>query len=194
MADPVGPGPEPDPAGDDPPGAFMVVPSVILYLVVIAAGYWWLWMRDRTEAIPAAAAGEFGVMVSMAIGIGTGLVLGGVFGILTRYYGPFTRLQDRLSDLVGPLDDTQVTVIALFSAVGEEFFFRLAMQDALGPVLAAIAFALLHVGPKGMFLWTVSALVLGLGFGWMMELGCGLPAVTAAHALVNYTSLRRMEK
>ena len=124
--------------------------------------------------------------------MGIGLGLSGVFGVAVRYVGALSRLQDRLTELIGPLTENEIILLALFSALGEEFFFRLAMQDALGLYWSAAVFGLLHFGPAGTRIWTAMALLLGVGFGWLVELGCGLLSVTIAHALINYLSLRRM--
>lgn len=165
-----------------------------LYVVLTAAGLFWLWMRDRLAVVPAAPAGEHGLLVSMAIGIAVGLACSALFAAASRGAESFRRLEKRLAALIGPVTDRDIVVLALFSAVGEEFFFRLAMQDALGLYPTAGIFALLHIGPRGTRLWTVMAALLGLGFGWMMAAGCGLMSVTAAHALINYLSLARMNR
>ena len=57
---------------------------------------------------------------------------------------------------------------------------------------STLIFGLLHTGPGGLWLWTVLAVGIGALFAWMIELGCGLLSVTAAHCLINYLSLRRM--
>ena len=122
-----------------------------------------------------------------------GFGVSGALGLLTRYSGAFARLETRLAELIGPLTETEIIVVALCSSLGEELFFRVAMQDAWGLWPAAIVFGLLHVGPGGLLPWTITAVVMGVGFGWMIEVGCGLLSVTMAHALINYLSLRRME-
>lgn len=168
--------------------------AVVVYSLFVAGGFFWLWLRDRTGQIPMQAGGELGLPLSMAAGTAVGLGLSGVFAVSVRYLGSCARLEQRLHGLLGSLSEREITVLALFSALGEEFFFRLAMQDAIGLYWSAAVFGLLHLGPKGTWLWTVLSVLLGLGFGWMMELGCGLLSVTVAHALVNYLSLRRMER
>ncbi len=193
MADPVDPHRDPDHEKSTDRLGFALA-AVLVYSLFVAAAVVWLWLRDRAGQIPIAAGGELGLPLSMATGVTVGLALSGVFAASARYLGPCARLEQRLHGLLGSLGDREITVLALFSALGEEFFFRLAMQDALGLYWSAAIFGLLHFGPKGTRLWTAMSVVLGLGFGWMMELGCGLLSVTVAHALVNYVSLRRMER
>jgi len=122
-----------------------------------------------------------------------GLAISGATALIARYAPPLARLRDRLMELIGPLSETEVFALALLPAVAEEFFFRLAAQDAIGVVPSAVLFAAMHFGPQGTRLWTVLALLLGLGFGFMVAAGWGLLSVTVAHALVNYISLKRME-
>ena len=74
---------------------------------------------------------------SAALGAAIGLVLSAGFAAAVRYLGAFARLEQRLHGLLGPLGEREITVLALSSALGEEFFFRLAMQDALGVLFSA---------------------------------------------------------
>ena len=175
-------------------GPTIVAAAVVVYALFAGSGWLWMWLRDRAFRVPMAGAGDVGLPASMGIGIGIGLLLSGLFALLSRYWPPFARLEGRLAELIGPLGENEIIVLALCSSVGEEFFFRLAAQDALGLWPAAIAFGLLNIGPGGLALWSVLAFALGVGFGWMMELGCGLLSVTAAHAVINYLSLHRMSR
>lgn len=175
-------------------GPSILVAAGLVYGGFCAAGYLWLWGRDRTSIIPPAAVGEVGLVGSMALGLAVGLGASAVFALLVRYSVWGKRLQSRLAELIGPLSEREITWLALLSAVGEEFFFRLAMQDALGLYWSAALFGALHCGPRGLLLWTALAFALGLAFGWMMQAGWGLLSVSVAHALINYLSLRRMER
>jgi membrane protease YdiL (CAAX protease family) len=77
------------------------------------------------------------------------------------------------------------------SSIGEELLFRGALLPWLGPWWQAVVFALLHVGPGKRFLpWTLSALVLGIGFGWLAVWTTNLGAPIAAHFTINFLNLR----
>jgi membrane protease YdiL (CAAX protease family) len=168
--------------------------AVVLYTMLTAAGVLWLWLRDRLAVLPKAPAGEHGLLVSLAVGTAVGLGCSALFALAARHVGAFRRLEERLGALIGPVGEREIIVLAVFSAVGEEFFFRLAMQDAFGLYSTAAVFGLLHVGPRGTRLWTLMAVLLGLGFGQMIAAGLGLMSVTVAHALINYLSLGRMNR
>jgi membrane protease YdiL (CAAX protease family) len=58
-----------------------------------------------------------------------------------------------------------------------------------------VVFALLHVGPGKRFLpWTVSALVLGVAFGWLAAWTGSLGAPLVAHFTINFMNLRHIVK
>ena len=54
-----------------------------------------------------------------------------------------------------------------------------------------LVFALLHIGPGRRFLpWTISALVLGLGFGVLARWTGNLGGPIAAHFMINFLNLK----
>ena len=56
-----------------PEGPSVVAAVILLYALILGAGYFWLWLRDRTESIPEEARGDYGLWVSMGIGTAVGL-------------------------------------------------------------------------------------------------------------------------
>jgi hypothetical protein len=85
----------------------------------------------------------------------------------------------------------EILILAVASSVGEELLFRGALLPWLGVTTQAVIFALLHIGPGTRFLpWTASALVIGLIFGWMVELTGDLGGPIACHFVINYLNLR----
>ena len=81
--------------------------------------------------------------------------------------------------------------LAAASALGEEILFRGAMLDAWGLWVSSLVFALLHIPPKrSLWPWTVSALLLGLGFGVVTLATGNLGAAVAAHFVINLQNLR----
>jgi len=165
--------------------------AVIVYSLLLAAALLWFHLRDRMDRVPAGALGDHGPWISLLAGTAVGLLCSGVFLVARRYLRSFRGLESRLAEIVGPLTEVEILGIALVSAIGEEFFFRGAMQDAWGMWWSAIVFGLLHSGP-GLLLWGVVAFSLGLLFSLMIDFGLGLLSVTVAHALINNISLRRM--
>ena len=184
--------PTPGPEEGLPPQSLAKAATMVYGLLVcLAVG--WLWLRDRQGVLSerAVADGALGALWSLLSGTAVGFGISGVMFLLVRYQPAFTALEGRLQAVVGRLCESEIVAIALASAIGEEMFFRGALQDQVGPYLSAVIFGLLHTGP-GLLLWGCTAAVLGLMFSMMVHHGFGLLSVTVAHALINFISLRRM--
>jgi uncharacterized protein len=113
-------------------------------------------------------------------------------GLLTyRVFPVFKRLADELAPVL--LDATGyggLVLVAVFSGVGEEMFFRGVLQEEIGLVAASVIFGLVHVGPDRRYLvWTVWAILAGFLFGFLYEATGGLLAPTTAHILHNAITL-----
>lgn len=167
--------------------------AVGLYGLLMAGGWLWLVLRERTVIVPAAAGGTIGLWASLAVGAALGLSVSVALAAAVRHVSAFARMERNVAAMLGPLGDTDIWLLALCSGLGEEFFFRLAMQDAVGLWPTAAVFAVLHIGPKGSLLLCVVAFALGAVFGVLVSAGVGLLAVTVAHAVINYLSLHRMQ-
>ena len=83
-----------------------------------------------------------------------------------------------------------LALVAVFSGVGEETFFRGAIQQEFGLVVASLVFGLVHVGPDRRYLvWTLWAILAGFLFGALYELTEGLLAPILAHSGHNAATL-----
>ncbi len=105
---------------------------------------------------------------------------------------PITRkLAEELAPtLVDGTDRAGLVLLALFSGIGEEVFFRGAVQQEFGIVISSIVFGLAHVGPDRRYLlWTAWAVVAGVVFGLLFEATGGLLAPVTAHAAHNAATL-----
>jgi membrane protease YdiL (CAAX protease family) len=104
----------------------------------------------------------------------------------------WARAIDReFRSLLGPLSTGEVLLLAAASSVGEEAFFRGAVQPHLGLWLTSALFALPHVGPGVKFLpWTAASFVAGLAFGKLFVYTGDLSAPICAHFLINLINLR----
>jgi membrane protease YdiL (CAAX protease family) len=127
------------------------------------------------------------------LGFAAGLGVVGLTRVATRHFQWARDLHGSFRDLLGPLTGHEIVILALASSIGEELLFRGALQPWMGLWLQAVVFALLHVGPGRKFLpWTLSALVLGLGFGALAEGTGNLGAPIAAHFAINFLNLRHI--
>jgi CAAX protease family protein len=83
-----------------------------------------------------------------------------------------------------------LVLVSIFSGVGEEAFFRGAVQQEFGLVVASLLFGLVHVGPDRRYLvWTAWAVLAGFVFGAIYDASGGLLAPVVAHAGHNAATL-----
>ncbi len=83
-----------------------------------------------------------------------------------------------------------LVLVSIFSGVGEEAFFRGAVQQEFGLVAASLVFGVAHVGPDRRYLvWTAWAVLAGFVFGSLYEATGGLLAPVLAHGAHNAATL-----
>ena len=118
-----------------------------------------------------------------------GTVALGVF--LYRLLPVVQKLSDELAPrLVDGAGKRDLILVSVFSGIGEEAFFRGALQPELGLVAASVLFGALHVVPeRRFFVWTLLSVGAGLLFGFLYERTGGLLAPTTAHVLHNAATL-----
>jgi len=159
--------------------------AMALVALVIASG------RGDPDVYRFSALPHWALLAGPLAGVAVGLGVVGLTRIATRRYRWARQLHTSFHDLLGPLTGREILILALASSVGEELLFRGALLPWLGPWWQAVVFALLHVGPGKRFLpWTLSALALGLGFGWLTMWTTNLGAPIAAHFMINFLNLR----
>jgi len=133
------------------------------------------WLRDAALGLAAAAA----------------LIAGSAW--LTRRVSAGERLARALAETLGPLRPGQAWLLALASGIGEEAFFRGALQPVAGLALTTLLFALAHFVPRReLLLWSVFSAVAGLLLGGLYEGTGNLLAPTVAHVVVNGVNLNRL--
>lgn len=159
--------------------------AMALVALVIAAG------RGDPDLYRFGAQPHWLLLAGPVAGVAVGLCIVRLTRIATRHFAWARHLHASFHDLLGPLTGREIVILALASSIGEELLFRGALLPWLGPWWQAVVFALLHVGPGKRFLpWTLSALVLGIGFGWLAVWTSNLGAPIAAHFLINFLNLR----
>jgi membrane protease YdiL (CAAX protease family) len=131
--------------------------------------------------------------LDLALGLGAGLLLLGLWWGAERLFPLARDLEARLAQALGPITASEAIALAVLSGFAEELFFRGAVQGTLGWVPAAILFGLLHSGPgKAFRLWTLFAILAGAILGLLMQWRGNLLGPVAAHFLVNAVNLRRL--
>lgn len=182
---------------------------VTFYATLTGAAVLWGALRGHPNILlcegptlrPGDHAAQF--LSSGAIGVAMGLMLVLLTRLLQERYAWARTLHNEFHDLLSPLSEREILLIAAASAIGEECLFRgalllhlKALVPGVGGYLLSIfgsaaIFALLHIGPGVRFLpWTLSALLMGLLLG-VVFVGMGdLLGAIAIHFTVNLLNLK----
>src|ERR687894_3070734 len=113
-------------------------------------------------------------------------------GLLAYQFLPTLReISEELAPrLVDGATSTSLVLVAIFSGVGEEAFFRGALQQEFGLVGASLLFGVAHIGPDRRYLvWTAWAVLAGFVFGFLYDVSGALLAPILAHSLHNAATL-----
>ena len=119
-----------------------------------------------------------------------GLLLGGVVVLFSRIsvsrFSWARSMEDEFRTLLRDQPFWTIPLLALFSAVGEELFFRGALQEVVGVWWQAAIFGLVHFPfSRKMWAWPLFALGMGVIFGWV-TIGTGtLWCAVVAHGAIN---------
>jgi membrane protease YdiL (CAAX protease family) len=150
------------------------------------------------------------IYLDAALGVGVGVAVVLASNVLDRKAEWARELGREFGRVLGSLSVTDAFLFALASGIGEELLFRGFLQQVFtvvvfegswfsevgaewaGLIAASIIFGLLHMGPniKKFWPWTVMALVLGAGFGWMYLYTGNVLAPILAHFTVNFFNLQ----
>jgi hypothetical protein len=174
--------------------------------VLLALGFYtllggaaWAWCALRGDPVLFAAAEDAargGRPLTDAV---AGALAGAALVLVSRRLAAWSQagrdLAARLSEVIGALTTPQVVVLALASGLGEELFFRGALQPRVGLLAASLLFGLAHLVPAWpLALWSVFAAGAGLVFGVLFEATGNLLAPALAHVLVNALNLRWLSR
>ncbi len=126
-----------------------------------------------------------------AIGFLLGFIVVLLSRVATHHFQWAQRLHSEFRSILGELSSRDIVILAFASAVGEELLFRGALMPWLGVWAQAALFGALHFGPGRRFLpWTLSALAVGVGFGFLTRWTGDLGAAITAHFTINLLNLR----
>ena len=84
--------------------------------------------------------------------------------------------RDLLKPLFAEIGALEVVVISLAAGIGEELFFRGALQPEVGLIPASLVFGVLHMGTRGTIAFGGWAAVMGAALGWLAVATEGLLA------------------
>jgi membrane protease YdiL (CAAX protease family) len=172
------------------------IAALVYGLLTVAAIAWGI-LRDDPDIFhhpSALMVDQLPLPAAILLGGAAGIAFGLGIAWLTRFsvyrFGWARRLHTEFRGLFGPLKNRDILAFALLSAIGEEMFFRGAMQPVLGIVPASITFGLLHIAPSRKLIpWPFQAVAMGFAFGGLYWLSGNLAAPVAAHFVINYQNL-----
>jgi len=168
------------------PDRILLVGTVITQTVLVILA-WFTW---QTFKLPVPWTGTFPLRWPPVL-TGAALAAVGAMAVwlLYRLWPAFANSTGRsVIPIFRGMSWPTLAVVSVFSAIGEEVFFRATLQSILGIGWAALLFTLLHVGVRReLWGYGMVVLVLGVGLGYLYAVTGSLVAVIVAHSLYNLT-------
>ena len=164
---------------------FVLIAALFYGFLAVAAALWGALRGFDLRLAGDSVAGSI-FLGSLTAGVTVSL---GLFAY--RLLPALREIADELAPrLIDGADRGGLLLISIFSGVGEETFFRGAVQHDFGLVAASLLFGIVHVGPDRRYLaWTAWAVLAGFLFGALYEVSGGLLAPILAHAAHNAATL-----
>jgi len=132
-------------------------------------------------------------LLTYGLGIGCGLAVAGISALIVRWYKPALVLEQEFGYLLGNQGVGEIFLLAAMSGLAEEILFRGALQQWVGPYLAAIVFAMAHPPfNRRLAMWPLFALAVGLLLAFEMEVTKGIVAPVLTHVVINLVNLLRI--
>ena len=170
----------------------------LVTLVFFGAGGWALIVFVQDRSFAQVLLGERTIVFQIIAGSAAGVAIGAFAAWLIDR--PFMRsVMDHYTRMIGgvvarPVD---IVVVSLGAGIGEEIFFRGAIQHWLGIVATALLFVAIHgyLDPRNwrLCVYGVTLTVGMIILGWMAE-AWGLVAPMAAHAAIDVVLLWKLAR
>jgi membrane protease YdiL (CAAX protease family) len=174
-------------------GARFVRFGLFFYGAMMAAALVWrmgLHGESILYATPEDAARGVDLVRDTVIGTVAGFAVVLASSLLTRLTRWGDDLARSLAAELGFISVPDALLVAVASGMGEELFFRGALQPRVGLVVASLLFGCVHFVPRRELLpWTGFAVVAGVLFGWLFIWTGNVVAPIVAHIVVNGVNL-----
>jgi uncharacterized protein len=162
----------------------------LLYGGLGAAGIAWGFWRGHPDIYRLPHATVTTLVASPFLGLAAGLCVVFLSRWATHRLEWARVLHREFYAVVHELSSREIFLLALFSSLGEELFFRGALLPIVGLVPSSLLFAALHVRPALRFLpWTIMSFIIGLGMGSMYLVLGDLGGPIVAHFTINLLNL-----
>lgn len=165
-------------------------------LIVFGGVGAWLIISVQDRSLTSVLFGATPIWKQVLIGIASGLVIGaGAWASITRSFLAPVRV--KYATLIGPLMPLMAAqvLVSICAGVGEELFFRGALQHWLGIPWTAVVFVALHgyLDPRDVRISLYGIYLTGamIVLGWLAQ-EMGLLAPIIAHTLIDIVLLNRL--
>jgi membrane protease YdiL (CAAX protease family) len=170
----------------------LVVRAALIEGGLLGIAVIWIYLRD----IPWQSALS-PTLAHCCTGIGAGLFLLTVNYLVivygSRYCSFFRMLKNLIEQDISPLFKNihiwGIGLIAIFSGVSEEIFFRGVLQSQIGLFLSSIIFGCVHIWKATAILYGIYAAIIGLYFGVLYTLTGNLWVPVIAHITNNFVAI-----
>lgn len=135
------------------------------------------------------------LLVSLGLGWALAFIVVGATPWLVRRAEWARALHAELKQIIEPLSGAEITALAVASGLGEEVFFRGAMQPVLGLLITSLIFGAFHLGPTKTFpAWALWAFAVGLALGSIFQLTGMLWGSILAHVWINQRNMAFLKR
>lgn len=163
--------------------------TLLIYAPLALISLAWIYWQGGTDALASRLVGR-DPLEEIALGTAVGLGVVILARLLVRAFAKAQRLEDAFCRLLGPLPWRTILLLAIASSVGEELFFRGALQPKIGIVLTSIIFGLLHLPmEKDLLPWPLFAILMGFLLGFLYDETGAVIAPATTHFLVNLLNI-----
>lgn len=162
---------------------------IIFYVPMIAVAIIWDILDGEHESLKVMS-DDINPAITVLLVILLAAVAIGISALMSKISERVRDLSIELKRILGDLSNSDICLFAISSGIGEEMLFRGPLLYHAGIVPSTIIFSVLHgFFQKKFIAWSLFALFVGFGLGWICIWTGGLLAPVIAHVIINSVNL-----